>query len=158
MLLYEILCYGAHLKARLLIPICLLSFDKNFWFFQRDYFTRLKRFALEKYELKHNHSGSIQWVFLEFCPLGFIGKLFVASELNDFVSYLSIFYNDWPCDWLLATYTRTRACPLTLNANECIKKTKLYAIPFTPPLFQHKGLQSSLKGKISKQKLKNFPI
>ena len=129
----------------------------SYLIFQKDYFTRLKNFALEKYQTKKSDATLIQWVYLEFCPLGFIGKLFVSDELLDFVSYLSIFYGEWPCDWLLMTYMRTRACPLTLNINECIKKSRHYGIPFTPPLFQHKGIQSSLKGKVSKQKLKNFP-
>ena len=124
---------------------------------QRDYFTRLKNFALQKYQAKQNDPTKIQWIYLDFCPLGFIGKLFVSSELVDFISYLSIFYAEWPCDWLLTSYMRTRACPLTLNINECIKKSRRYGISFTPPLFNHKGIQSSLKGKISKQKLKNFP-
>ena len=48
-----------------------------------------------------------------------IGKLFVASELSDFIQYLSVFYNDWPCDWLLAAYTRTRACPFSMKVYEC---------------------------------------
>ena len=85
----------------------------------------LKSFALQKYKEKMDSSDSqgnnaaIPWVFLDFCPLGFIGKLFVSSELSDFIQYLSVFYNDWPCDWLLATYTRTRACPFTMKVNRC---------------------------------------
>ena len=71
----------------------------------------MKHFTLKKYQEKLKPK-SISWTFLEFCPLGFIGKLFVASEIPDFVEYLAIFYNDWPCDWLLTSYTRTRACPL----------------------------------------------
>ena len=56
------------------------------------------------------------------CPLGFIGKLFVTSELPDFIQYLSVFYNEWPCDWLLMSYTRTRACPINagkVSNNQC---------------------------------------
>ena len=81
----------------------------------------LKTFALQKYKEKmdsSNHSA-IPWVFLDFCPLGFIGKLFVSSELSDFIQYLSVFYNDWPCDWLLAAYTRTRACPFPMKVDRC---------------------------------------
>ena len=114
----------------------------------------MKAFTLANYASKKDESNGIQWVFLEFCPLGFIGKLFVASELNDFIAYLSVFYNEWPCDWLLATYTRTRACPLT--AKDCISRARKYGIDHKIPLFQHVGLHSSLKGKKTKAKVKNF--
>ena len=125
-------------------------------FLQPGYFSQLKTFALEKYGQKLDPQHESQWVYLDFCPLGFIGKLFVADELTDFISYLSLFYNDWPCDWLLATYIRTRACPLGSSFDDCVAKCRLYAISYPRPLFQHMGTKSSLKGKISKLKVKNF--
>ena len=75
----------------------------------------MKSYTLKKYENKLQASG-VDWTFIEFCPLGFIGKLFVTTEIPDFIHYISLFYNDWPCDWLLATYTRTRACPLNMSS------------------------------------------
>ena len=125
-------------------------------FFQKSYFSLIKGFALQKYAEKIG-GGGLQWVFLEFSPFGFIGKLFVASELNDFIMYLSIFFNDWPCDWLLMSYTRTRSCRVTQKIGECIKIARSYGIRHTLPLFQHVGYHSSLMGKISKEKLKHFP-
>ena len=138
------------------------EFMETYAFFQPGYFGMLKSFALQKYREKMDSSSSsisngISWVFLDFCPLGFIGKLFVSSELSDFIQYLSVFYNDWPCDWLLATYTRTRACPFTMKMPQCAQKAKQYGIAFKEPLFQHTGYHSSLKGKISKEKLRRFP-
>ena len=51
------------------------------FFFQPGYFGMLKSFALQKYSEKMDsskHGGrgnaSIPWVFLDFCPLGFIGN------------------------------------------------------------------------------------
>ena len=67
-------------------------------------------------------ASGVDWTFIEFCPLGFIGKLFVTTEIPDFIQYISVFYNDWPCDWLLATYTRTRACPLNMSMKVHMKK------------------------------------
>merc|ERR1719150_2763282 len=118
----------------------------------------MKSYTLKKYENKLQASG-VDWTFIEFCPLGFIGKLFVSTEIPDFIQYISLFYNDWPCDWLLATYTRTRACPLNMSSKDCIELAKTYQPYYSPPLFNHIGKYSSLEGKISKERIlkKNFP-
>ena len=134
----------------------LIASPSCFFFLQKSYFGMMKKFALRKYAEK-KEENSPQWVFLDFCPLGFIGKLFVASELRDFITYLSVFFNEWPCDWLLATYTRTRACPLPMKIDQCIKSARLHGVAHSVPLFQHVGYHSSLKGKVSKEKLKHFP-
>lgn len=74
------------------------------------------------------------WVTLEFCPQGFVGKLFHASDLPYFVHFLLLFYQEMPCDDLLSHF---------LNLLRQQKR-----IQFSPSLFQHIG-NSSLKSKLS---------
>lgn len=52
------------------------------------------------------------WIFIEFCHVGGIGKLFRSSELIKFISYAQIFYNNLPIDWLLESYLADRVCTL----------------------------------------------
>ena len=53
---------------------------ESYAFFQPGYFGMLKSFALQKYSEKMMDSSNggggktIPWVFLDFCPLGFIGN------------------------------------------------------------------------------------
>ena len=52
---------------------------ESYAFFQPGYFGMLKSFALQKYSEKMDSSKggggkTIPWVFLDFCPLGFIGN------------------------------------------------------------------------------------
>ena len=40
------------------------------------------------------------------------GKLFRANELASFVTFLLLFAEDKPCDWLLASYINDKVCRL----------------------------------------------
>ena len=50
----------------------------------------MKHFALEKMSEKQN------WFVIDFCQLGFIGKMFKSVELPWLVQFFLMFYNDKP--------------------------------------------------------------
>ena len=96
------------------------------------------------------------WLILDFCSLGFIGKLFRTSDLLSFVVQYLIFYNDKPVDWLLADYSRTKICSLDSSPKKCNINVRSIWISKKPSLFQHVGTYSSLEGKIQKLQDKQF--
>ncbi|KAK3564455.1 hypothetical protein QTP86_022635, partial [Hemibagrus guttatus] len=51
-----------------------------------------------------------QWLFLEFSQLGFIGKLFRASDLPSIVEFFLMFHKDKPIDWLLDHILWVKMC------------------------------------------------
>ena len=87
------------------------------------------------------------WFMIEFSSLGFIGKLFRASDLSTLVEFFLMFYKEKPNDWLLDHIFWVKACHPEKSAKHCrLEKAKL-RIKFKPSLFQHVGKESSLKGK-----------
>ncbi|MFT7802290.1 alpha-1,3-mannosyl-glycoprotein 4-beta-N-acetylglucosaminyltransferase C-like isoform X2 [Arapaima gigas] len=76
--------------------------------------------------------GNSPWVTLEFSKLGYIGKLYHSSDLPRLASFLLLFYQEMPCDWLLNHFNKL----LTQNT----------PIHFKPSLFQHVGVYSSFRG------------
>lgn len=117
---------------------------------KRGFITIMKNFALEK------TAARINWVVLDFCQLGFIGKMFKSAELPWLITFFQMFYNDKPVDWLLEHLIDTKVCNWEKDARNCrIEKSKLW-IHSKPSLFQHIGTMSSLKGKVQKLKDKQF--
>ncbi|KAJ2954148.1 hypothetical protein O0L34_g2375 [Tuta absoluta] len=91
---------------------------------------------------------SPDWVFIEYCLTGGIGKLFKSSILMHFLIYLQLFYRNMPIDWLYEKYLDNRECGLVLPPKECAKAKLLIRPRYSSSLFTHIGLYSSLKGKI----------
>ena len=58
-------------------------------FFQ-NFISTMKRFALGKIAEKK------PWFVIDFCQLGFIGKMFKSMELPWLVNFFLMFYNDKP--------------------------------------------------------------
>ncbi|XP_051172269.1 alpha-1,3-mannosyl-glycoprotein 4-beta-N-acetylglucosaminyltransferase B [Leptopilina boulardi] len=117
---------------------------------KKNFISTMKSFALQKVSAKEN------WFVLDFCQLGFIGKLFKCSELPWLVQFFLMFYNDKPVDWLLDHLISTKVCGLDMDVKRCkTAKAKLW-IHHKPSLFQHVGTHSSLKGKVQKLKDKLF--
>lgn len=112
------------------------------------YVTKMLRFALEK------ESSKTDWFLLDFCQLGFIGKMFKSIDLPYVIQFAVMFHNDKPVDWLLDPIIETRYCPHDTKKCNKIKTQKW--IHFKPSLFQHVGTTSSLKGKVQKLKDKQF--
>ncbi|KAJ8667281.1 hypothetical protein QAD02_008943 [Eretmocerus hayati] len=115
-----------------------------------NFVTVMKTYALQKISLREN------WIVLDFCSLGFIGKLFKCVDLPWLVQFFLMFYNDKPVDWLLDNLISTKVCSLEMDNKRCrIAKTELW-LHYKPSLFQHVGTHSSLRGKVQKLKDKQF--
>ncbi|XP_075990546.1 alpha-1,3-mannosyl-glycoprotein 4-beta-N-acetylglucosaminyltransferase A-like [Anticarsia gemmatalis] len=93
------------------------------------------------------------WFFIDYCHVGGIGKLFRSADLLNFITYVQLFYNNMPIDWLLESYLADRVCTIEKSSKACVEEKLRIKPKFKTPLFQHIGLYSSLKGKI--QKVKN---
>ncbi|EFA00960.2 alpha-1,3-mannosyl-glycoprotein 4-beta-N-acetylglucosaminyltransferase B [Tribolium castaneum] len=114
-----------------------------------NYVTEMKKFAIEKIARKE------PWFVLDFCQLGFIGKMFKSAELPWLIQFFQMFYNDKPVDWLLDHLIFTKVCNWDKNSNCKRDKAKMW-VHYKPSLFQHIGTHSSLKGKVQKLKDKQF--
>ncbi|XP_050315791.1 alpha-1,3-mannosyl-glycoprotein 4-beta-N-acetylglucosaminyltransferase B isoform X3 [Anthonomus grandis grandis] len=114
------------------------------------YITDMKNFAIEKTSKKE------PWFVLDFCQLGFIGKMFKSAELPWLITFFQMFYNDKPVDWLLDHLLYTKVCNYEKNNDVCKREKAKMWIHYKPSLFQHIGTHSSLKGKVQKLKDKQF--
>ena len=110
----------------------------------------MRDFALEK------SAAHESWFVIDFCQLGFIGKMFSSSSLPILIQFFLTFYNDKPGDWLLDNVIQTKVCKLDQDFKKCQKEKQLLWIHYKPSLFQHIGTHSSLKGKVQKLKDKQF--
>ena len=104
-----------------------------------------------------NRQAQKQWFMLEFCRLGFIGKLFHAADLSRLVEFFLMFYKVKPNDWLLDHYMDVLVCSPEKSTKLCNAEKKKIRITSRPSLFQHVGKHSSLKGKIQKLIDRGFP-
>ncbi|KAK3103831.1 hypothetical protein FSP39_022272 [Pinctada imbricata] len=82
------------------------------------------------------------WHCLQFSNLGFIGKLFKSSDLEEIAMFILMFFDEQPGDLLIKYYLRIKT-----QFEDIIKK---------PTLFQHEGVMSSLDGKVQKEKDWNY--
>ena len=98
------------------------------------------------------------WFLIDFCQLGFIGKMFSTSSLPLLIQFLLSFYNDKPGDWLLDNVIQTKVCKLDQDFKKCQKEKQSLWIHYKPSLFQHIGTHSSLKGKVQKLKDKQLMV
>lgn len=80
----------------------------------------------------HSMSGTF-WYCLEYSSLGFIGKLFRSSDLQELSEYILMFFDEQPGDLLLKAMKQI--------------KTQWKDIIRSKSLFQHKGIVSSLSDK-----------
>ncbi|XP_055338024.1 alpha-1,3-mannosyl-glycoprotein 4-beta-N-acetylglucosaminyltransferase B-like [Paramacrobiotus metropolitanus] len=96
------------------------------------------------------------FIMAEFASLGFIGKLFRSSELPTFVEFILLFYETKPVDWLLTNYLFVKVCLELSDTKYCPKAMEKAVKRFKPALFQHMGVESSLKGKVQKLREKDF--
>lgn len=119
---------------------------------KKGFVTIIKNFALEKTANKE-HS---QWFVLDFCQLGFIGKMFKSADLPWLITFFQMFYNEKPVDWLLYHLIYTKVCSVEKDAKTCKQEISKLWVHYKPSLFQHIGTTSSLKGKVQKLKDKQF--
>jgi len=117
---------------------------------KKGFISTMKHFALEKIAAKET------WFVIDFCQLGFIGKMFKGIELPWLIQFFLMFYNDKPVDWLLDNMIQTKVCKLDQDHKKCKKEKEKLWIHYKPSLFQHIGTHSSLKGKVQKLKDRQF--
>lgn len=110
----------------------------------------MKNYAYKQLSLKK------EWLILDFCQLGFIGKMFKSVDLSKLVVFFVVFYNDKPVDWLLDHLIQTKMCRFDKDSKDCKKQKDSVWLHYRPSLFQHIGTHSSLKGKVQKLKDKQF--
>ena len=75
------------------------------------------------------HRHHKPWAVLEFSELGFIGKLFKATDLVKLAQFMMTFYDEQPIDWLIRYYR------MAMAQHKIILRK--------PTLFQHIGSTSS---------------
>lgn len=121
---------------------------------KRQFITTMKKFALIKSAL--TKPDQPDWFVLDFCQLGFIGKMFKSAELPYLITYFQMFYNDKPVDWLLTYFIESKVCRTDKDQKHCNLEKARYWQHFRKSLFQHIGTSSSLKGKVQKLKDKQF--
>ncbi|XP_030386020.1 alpha-1,3-mannosyl-glycoprotein 4-beta-N-acetylglucosaminyltransferase A [Scaptodrosophila lebanonensis] len=121
---------------------------------KRHFITTMKKFALIKSALTKRDQPA--WFVLDFCQLGFIGKMFKSAELPYLITYFQMFYNDKPVDWLLSYFIESKVCRTDKDQKHCNQEKAKYWQHFRKSLFQHIGTSSSLKGKVQKLKDKQF--
>uniref|UniRef100_A0A182WM84 Alpha-1,3-mannosyl-glycoprotein 4-beta-N-acetylglucosaminyltransferase A n=1 Tax=Anopheles minimus TaxID=112268 RepID=A0A182WM84_9DIPT len=119
---------------------------------KKGFVTIMKNFALEK-TAKKEHAN---WFVLDFCQLGFIGKMFKSADLPWLITFFQMFFNDKPVDWLLYHLIYTKVCSVEKDGKSCKQEMSKLWIHYKPSLFQHIGTQSSLRGKVQKLKDKQF--
>ena len=115
-----------------------------------DFVSIMKDFALDR------TARGEPWFVIDFCQLGFIGKMFKSTELPTLIQFFLMFYNDKPGDWLLENVIQTKVCKIDQDAKKCKKERNQLRVQYKPSLFQHIGTHSSLKGKVQKLKDKQF--
>ncbi|KAL3982610.1 N-Acetylglucosaminyltransferase-IV (GnT-IV) conserved region family protein [Acanthocheilonema viteae] len=96
------------------------------------------------------------WLMLEFSSLGFIGKLFRASDLTLLLQFIAMFHREKPVDWLLDLLFINRYCHPEKSVKHCAEIAKQHRIRHRPSLFQHIGVHSSLAGKVQKLRERDF--
>ncbi|CAB3361416.1 Hypothetical predicted protein [Cloeon dipterum] len=96
------------------------------------------------------------WLIIEFCQLGFIGKMFKSVDLPFLAQFFIMFYNEKPVDWLLDDVVTVKTCNPNINQKMCLEAKKAIWMQHRPSLFQHLGVHSSLNGKIQNLKDKFF--
>ncbi|RNA16470.1 alpha-1-3-mannosyl-glyco 4-beta-N-acetylglucosaminyltransferase MGAT4D isoform X1 [Brachionus plicatilis] len=109
-----------------------------------------------KFVQKSNNDLDSRWKMIEFSPLGFIGKLFRTKDLTIFINMFLWFSDYKPLDLIHNYVFDIIACDPSKNIKLCKPNLQKVKIVYKPSLFQHVGLQSSLKGKIQKLKDKKF--
>ena len=115
-----------------------------------NFVTTMKDVAAEYSAAKQN------WFVIDFCQLGFIGKLFRTMDLPILIQFFLIFFNDKPVDWLLYDIINTKVCSPDQDKKKCKAEKNAMQVQYKPSLFQHIGTHSSLKGKVQKLKDKQF--
>ncbi|XP_016965822.1 alpha-1,3-mannosyl-glycoprotein 4-beta-N-acetylglucosaminyltransferase B [Drosophila biarmipes] len=111
----------------------------------------IHKFALLHGNFRFAHQPD--WIVMSFSDLGFIGKLFPAAVLESFVTYLQLFHNDQPIDWLLQSFVTLQSCRWDSIAHpDCQRDFEARLLRAAQSQFQHMGAMSSLAEKRQNRK------
>ncbi len=92
---------------------------------------------------------SPEWIMLEFCGLGAIGKLFRSSLLPRLVLFTLQLHAFQPNDWIFPMFLFAQKCWLGLDYGGCHSRAlSAHVRRHRPSLFQHVGRDSSLRGAV----------
>ena len=98
-----------------------------------------------------------KWFSLQFYTSGAIGLLYKTQDLPVIYNMCLLLHRDTPIDWILTLIhmgkscrCNNQLCPKVQQFKWDLKKRRKTV------LFQHQGLQSSLRGKITKSSHKSF--
>lgn len=119
------------------------------------YITIMKEF-IEECDSRPVVYDRYPWFMIDFCKLGYIGKLFRSSDLPDMIAFIQIFFNDKPSDWLIDYFLITKFCHYDHDRKACDKEKNKIRLHKKPSIFQHVGKFSSLKGKVQNSKDNSF--
>lgn len=111
---------------------------------KRNFFRDMKNYVehLNKVFLKN------PWKIIKISPVGNVATLFRSEDLMEIVTFMNLFFNDKPIDWLLEDFLNVKYCSPEIQRDKC-EKIKSRVRFTSNGFFNHKGKFSSLKGKIS---------
>ncbi|CAG2110454.1 unnamed protein product [Medioppia subpectinata] len=112
--------------------------------------------GLIKQSINDLKTNKTEWFTMRYCRLGFIGQLLRSRDLPQLITFMLIFHEDQPSDWLLDYLIQTRVCRKDKDAKDCRKRKDSLWRTHKTSLFQHIGYHSSLDGKVQKLKDKFF--
>ncbi|CAG9782063.1 unnamed protein product [Diatraea saccharalis] len=82
------------------------------------------------------------WFYIEFCHIGGIGKFFKSTNLVHFITYVQLFYNNMPIDWLLESYLSDKVCTIEKNSDSHFGVVPTFYPHQNPPL---RSIRSNIK-------------
>lgn len=85
------------------------------------------------------NSHQDEWFTLSVASLGYIGRLYPANEVQDIASYIRLFFNDMPVDWLEPLWRKFKGLDISKIGIR------------SASLFQHIGLFSSFRPRESQR-------
>jgi alpha-1,3-mannosylglycoprotein beta-1,4-N-acetylglucosaminyltransferase A/B len=113
-----------------------------------NYYRRLSEFVAEQTD--------DEWLMVESSMLGFIGKLFRSSDLPLIVNFVVMLHRYKPVDWILEHVFYVMYCHPHKPPRACDEEKSRRIRRLLPPIFQHKGIRSSLEGKVQNWKEMDF--
>ncbi|KAH8293868.1 hypothetical protein KR054_005880, partial [Drosophila jambulina] len=106
---------------------------------------------IEKTALMHGlfrFDHQLDWIVMSFSDLGSIGKLFPSSVLRSLVTYLQLFCDHQPIDWLIQSFVTLQCCRWDgITRPDCQRESESRIIRVEQSQFQHMGKVSSLEQK-----------
>ena len=70
-------------------------------------------------EVKKTEKINKKWISIEFCSLGFIGKLFKKQSLESLLTYSRLFFKDKPIDWIYWSFVHMKSCLPGWDMKKC---------------------------------------